>query len=109
MVEMERLGAGRAAEVFAYEPGLVLKLLRVPGGVESLEREAAAQTAARAAGIAAPAVSRIVEVDGRAGIVMERVDGLDGLTAISREPWTIWTVEERPRLLRMLSRTLRDA
>jgi Ser/Thr protein kinase RdoA (MazF antagonist) len=88
----DRLGGGRAAEVFAFGPGRVIKLLRSPGHSDYLEREAAAQSVARAAGVAAPEVFGIETVDGRQGLVMERVDGLDGLTAIDRKPWRVWAV-----------------
>lgn len=90
--EQERLGSGRAAEVFAYGPGRIIKLLREPGQEDALGGEAAAQTAARAAGVAAPEVFGIETVNGRSGIVMERVDGLDGLTAIDHKPWRVWLV-----------------
>ena len=82
-----KIGSGRAAEVFEHGPGRIIKLLREPGPAEWLEREAAAQSAARAAGVAAPEVFGIEELEGRRGIVMERVEGLDGLTAIE-EDWT---------------------
>ena len=38
-----------------------------------------------------PAVSGITEVDGRPGVIMERVDGPDLLTLISKKPWIIWS------------------
>ncbi|MFN8618752.1 MAG: phosphotransferase [Dehalococcoidia bacterium] len=99
-----KIGSGRAAEVFEYGPGRIIKLLREPGPAEWLEREAAAQSAARAAGVAAPEVFGIEELDGRRGIVMERVEGLDGLTAIDRKPWRVWAVgRETGRLHRQLS------
>ncbi|MEO8538522.1 MAG: phosphotransferase [bacterium] len=90
--ELERLGSGRAAEVFAFGPGKIIKLLREPGGHDYLQREAAAQAAARAAGIAAPEVFGIEQVEGRTGIVMERINGLDGLSAIDKKPWRVWAI-----------------
>src|ERR1043165_1595103 len=90
--ELERIGSGRAAEVFAYGEGRIIKLLRQQGGGEFLAREADAQRAAREAGVAAPEVFGLESVDGRTGIVMERVDGLDGLTALDRQPWRVWTI-----------------
>lgn len=99
-----KIGSGRAAEVFEYGPGRIIKLLREPGPAEWLDREAAAQMAAREAGVAAPEVFGIEEVDGRRGIVMERIAGLDGLTAIDRKPWRVWAVgRETGRLHRQLS------
>ncbi len=99
-----RLGGGRAAEVFDYGPGRIIKLLREPGPAEWLDREATAQTAAREAGIAAPEVFGLEHIDGRRGIVMERIEGLDGLTTIDHKPWRVWAVgRETGRLHRQLS------
>lgn len=88
----ERLGGGRMAEVFAFGEGRVIKLLRTKGAGTSLDAEIAAQRAASKAGVPAPAVFDERTVDRRRGIVMERVRGLDGLTAIDRKPWRVWTV-----------------
>ena len=88
----KRIGNGRMAEVFEYGEGQVIKLWREPGQQESVAREAEAQQAVRAAGVATPAVIDQVEVDGREGLIMERVDGLDGLTAAEKKPWRIWAI-----------------
>lgn len=88
----EKLGSGRAAEVFEFGEGRIIKLLREPGESPSLEREAAGQKTARDAGIAAPQVHGIECVDGRQGLVMDRVAGLDGLTAVDRKPWRVWAI-----------------
>lgn len=88
----ERIGSGRAAEVFSHGSGRIIKVLREPGHEAALVREAAAQQAARAAGVAAPEVFGIELFEGRPGIVMERLNGLDGLTAIDRKPWRVWAI-----------------
>ena len=88
----EKLGAGRAAEVFAYGEGKVIKLLFPGGSQTGLEREAAAQRAAHAAGVPVPEVICLETIDGRAGLVMARIAGLDGLTAIERKPWRLWSI-----------------
>ena len=85
-----RLGSGRAAEVFEYGPGRIIKLMRDPG--HRPDREVAGQQAARAAGIPTPEVFGTTIIEGRAGIIMERIEGLDGLTAASRKPWRVWAV-----------------
>jgi thiamine kinase len=89
---MERLGAGREAEVFAWGPGRVVRVVHDP---ELLAREAAALRAARAAGAPAPEPFEQVEVDGRPGLVMERCDGEDLLAAIGRRPWRVWSIGRR--------------
>jgi aminoglycoside phosphotransferase (APT) family kinase protein len=85
---MERVGDGREAEIFAWGEGRVLRLLKDPLPGQA-EREASAMRAAAAAGAPVPAVDEVVEVDGRAGIVMERIDGLDGLAVLGRQPWRL--------------------
>jgi aminoglycoside phosphotransferase (APT) family kinase protein len=82
-----RLGEGREAEIFGWGESQALRLLRDPGGAGRLDREAAAMRAARRAGVPVPAVDAVVEVDGRPGLVMERVVGTDLLTELARRPW----------------------
>jgi aminoglycoside phosphotransferase (APT) family kinase protein len=85
-----RVGIGRGAEVFACGDGLVLKLLRDAGNADWLSREMRAQKAAMEAGVRVPRVLEIVEHEGRPGLLMEEIDGRDGLTAIEKQPWKIW-------------------
>ena len=81
------LGDGREAEIFEWEDGQALRLLRDAGGRAQLEQEAAAMTAARRSGVPVPAAERVIVVDGRPGLVMERIDGTDLLTELARRPW----------------------
>ena len=82
-----KLGEGREAEIFAWDDGLVLRLLRPAMEPGRADLEAAAMSAAADAGAPVPAVIDRVEVDGRFGLVMERVDGLDQLSLLARRPW----------------------
>jgi aminoglycoside phosphotransferase (APT) family kinase protein len=84
---MALLGAGMRAEVFAWEPGIALKLDRHPGDASLIELERAALAAANAAGIPAPRLHGRVEVDGRPGLLLERLEGEDLLATLSRRPW----------------------
>jgi aminoglycoside phosphotransferase (APT) family kinase protein len=77
---------GREAEVFAEGERTVLKLMRDPAHGWRVEREAAALRTLEAEGYPAPRVVETVVVEGRPGIVMERVDGRDHLAAIGRRP-----------------------
>lgn len=83
---LRRLGQGRAAEVFEWDPGRVVRLLRRPGAGGQLEREAAAMHAAERGSVPVPRVHEIVELDGRQGVVLDRVDGPDLLAHMSRRP-----------------------
>jgi tRNA A-37 threonylcarbamoyl transferase component Bud32 len=84
-----KVGEGREAEILEWGDGRVLRLLRDPAASDRLRQEASAIAAAKDAGIPAPAVFEAVVVDGRPGLVMERVDGVDLLTGLSRRPWRI--------------------
>jgi aminoglycoside phosphotransferase (APT) family kinase protein len=89
MRDMKKIGEGREAEIFAWKPGAVLKLYRNPERVRSMEVERAAVTAARAASAPVPAALGSVQIDGRPGLILERADGLDLLTALDRRPWLL--------------------
>lgn len=84
-----RIGEGVQAEVFLQEDGSVLKLWRGSADHSAVEREASVLRAlANHPGIA-PALRAVIELDGRPGLVMERIEG-DGLDAALRSrPWTV--------------------
>jgi aminoglycoside phosphotransferase (APT) family kinase protein len=86
---VRKLGEGREAEIFAWDEGLVVRLMRDPAATTKLDREEAAVRAAAALGAPVPAVYERVEVDGRPGIVMEAVDGPDQLTLLGSRPWLV--------------------
>ena len=80
------LGHGRTAEVYVWNGGSVLKLF-VPGFPLSLiDQEAEGTRAANAAGIPSPQLRGVIEVDGRRGLVLERLEGRSMLTLLGRGP-----------------------
>jgi Ser/Thr protein kinase RdoA (MazF antagonist) len=85
----QRLGAGRAAEVFAWDEATVVKLSRWPDGMPSMETELAALSAARAAGVRVPAPRGLVTQAGRPGLLLERLAGDDLLGIAERQPWRV--------------------
>jgi aminoglycoside phosphotransferase (APT) family kinase protein len=86
---LERLGEGREAETFVWSDGQVLCLMRDPTHAARLEREELALNAARRVDVRVPAVFGHQTVDGRPGLIMERVDGPDLLTELGRRPWRL--------------------
>jgi len=88
--DLKKIAEGREAEIYEWEPGTVLRLFRDAGRAEAIARERAAMDAVRAVVPLVPAVLDVVEVSGRPGIIMERVDGPDLLTIISQKPWKVW-------------------
>src|SRR4029434_4939568 len=84
------IGQGGEAGVFACPDGGVLKLLRPSRPRTGLAFEIAALEAARSAGVSVPQVYEEVVIDGRTGLMMERLDGTDLLTTIGRKPWLVF-------------------
>ena len=91
MVQQQQIGRriaeGREAEIFEYGDGAVLKLLRDERFAAGVELEAAAMRAVRAAGGPAPEPRGVVHEQGRAGLIIERVDGPDMLALLGKKPW----------------------
>ena len=90
--ELRKVAEGREAEMFAWEDGSILRLLREPGAEQRNQGQAAAMEAARSRGVRVPAVLGATTVMGRPGLIMERIDGPDLLTLIGRRPWTAFRV-----------------
>lgn len=86
LLSAEPIAAGRTAEVFGFESDKVVKLLR-PGFKRAMIASEEGRTAAvHAAGAPAPNVHGTVEVSGRLGLVMDRVDGDLLLDEAASEP-----------------------
>jgi len=91
-----RVGEGREAEVFAWDEGTVLRLLRPSNDPTRVEREATALRAAADGGVDVPEVYGTITVDGRPGVIMDRVDGPDLIALMGKRPWTV------PRVARIV-------
>ncbi len=89
--ELHKIAEGQEAEIFEWEGGTVLRLMRTHYGPESVELQARALNAAHSAGVAVPIPGDTTTVDGRHGLVMERIDGPDLLTLLGNKPWHIWS------------------
>ncbi len=91
--------------MFAWTPGYVLKLYYSWWPLDNIEYEARIGRVVHAAGVAAPAVGGyppervMIEVEGRHGLIYERVDGRS-MQAIIEEEWK--RVDEMARLLAQL-------
>ncbi len=80
------IATGRTAEVYTVGDDRVVKLLRKGFDPGMIERESEHMEAAHRAGVACPAVHGVVHVDGRAGLVMDRIDGDLLLDEIALDP-----------------------
>jgi hypothetical protein len=88
-VRGERIGIGRTAEVFAWGDREVIKVLR-PGLSDRLgQHEAAIAARVTASGLAAPRLLGTERLDGRFGLVYERLIGPAMLDRLSGHPWLV--------------------
>ena len=76
------LATGRTAEVYAVGESQVLKLLKPGFNSQMLIAESTKTAAVHAAGGPAPDVSDLVAIDGRPGILIERIQGTSMLDEI---------------------------
>src|SRR5205814_8949014 len=87
------LGKGYTSDVYAWGDGRVLKLFHGGLARDRADREYRATRAVHAAGLPAPAAYERVEIDGRCGIVFERVDGPSLFDHVRARPWVLlWAV-----------------
>jgi Ser/Thr protein kinase RdoA (MazF antagonist) len=90
--DLTLLGEGREAEVFALDGERVLRLARSADRADALDAEHAALLAAGAAGAPVPRVYERVAVEGRPGLVLERLPDRNLLLEIGARPWRVWPI-----------------
>jgi len=91
------IARGRTAEIFLWKDNQVLKLFLDWCPAHWIEEEVRGTQAAYETGLPVPAVERMVEVEGRLGIVFERIDGSSMLGLVGSKPWKLF------RLARVLA------
>jgi aminoglycoside phosphotransferase (APT) family kinase protein len=94
LADLKWLAAGREAEVFAVDDQRVLRLALSASQQGDVDREALVLAAAHEAGAPVPAVHERVTVEGRPGLIVDRLDGDDLLARLSRQPWRAWSVAQ---------------
>jgi aminoglycoside phosphotransferase (APT) family kinase protein len=85
--DLERIGEGAEAEIFAWPDGRALRLLRRRDPAALAAEQAAMQAVHGVVDVPQP--GELVTVDERPGLVMERVDGRDLLAALEARPWQV--------------------
>jgi aminoglycoside phosphotransferase (APT) family kinase protein len=83
------VGRGRTADIYAWDGDRVVKLFHDWVSVSGVEHEAQAGRLVHAAGLPAPRLDEVVSVEGRRGIVYERLQGPSMLTLIERQLWSV--------------------
>ncbi len=83
------IAQGRTAEIYLWDDQHILKLYRDWCPSHWADYEAGIARAVYASGVPSPAVGEIVEVNGRRGLVYERLEGPSMLQEMSTRPWTL--------------------
>jgi aminoglycoside phosphotransferase (APT) family kinase protein len=81
------LGKGRQAEIYEWDSGRVVKLFYPGYGLDIAEREAMLTGAVASTGLPVPQVFGRVQIDGRYGFIMSRVEGVSLLDRFGTKPW----------------------
>lgn len=84
------LGRGKTAEVYKWGEDKVLKLYFPYCEEEWINREIQITQKVHEAGVPSPAVFDEVEVDGRKGVVFQRIFGKTMMSALETEPWAFF-------------------
>jgi tRNA A-37 threonylcarbamoyl transferase component Bud32 len=79
---------GRTAEVYDWDSDHVLKLYLAWCPPDWVDYEARIARAVYEAGVPSPAAGEIVEVNGRRGLIYERLEGISMLQDLNARPWT---------------------
>jgi uncharacterized protein (TIGR02172 family) len=83
------IGQGRTAEIFEWGEHSVLKLYRGGFPKTAIENEFKIGGELYQKGIPVPEVDELIEMDGRSGIIFERVTGQTMMKLVSAKPWKI--------------------
>ena len=86
------IAVGNTAEVYDYEPGWILKLFKERFSREAVEYEFNINRAVEQAGIPVPKTGKeIIEIEGRFGILYEKVNGLPMARILEKRPWKMFS------------------
>ncbi len=99
--KMEIIGTGASAEVYAYEEGKALKLFKKQHSEAMAKHEAEIAEALSKTAIRMPKCCGTTQVDGRFGIIFERIEGEHLLDAIKKDPLRSARCIERMALLQI--------
>jgi uncharacterized protein (TIGR02172 family) len=83
------IALGRTAEIYAWDDRRVLKLFNDWFDLESIRFEQEMSRAVHDSGLPVPAVGDIVQVNGRNGLIYERVDGVSMWEVLGKQPWLL--------------------
>ncbi len=86
-MDLQLIGEGNTAEVYAWQDGWILKLFRKGFSRDGIEKEYRVSKEVEKLGLPIPRVGELMQYHGRTGIVYERIHGEAMLKLISTKPW----------------------
>jgi uncharacterized protein (TIGR02172 family) len=89
------IASGRTADVYAWGSEQVVKLFHDWFDLENIQFEQKVAQAVQASGYPVPAVGEVVRVNGRNGLLYQRVDGSSMWEILSRKPWRMFQIARR--------------
>ena len=89
MLHSTPIAEGRTAEIYIWNDRHILKLYRDWCPPNWVDYESRIAHAIHAAGVPTPAAGEIIEVNGRRGLIYERIEGISMLQDMNAHPWTI--------------------
>ena len=81
---------GRTAEVYDWDDGHIIKLFHNWFELQNIEYEFKIARAVHASGVKAPEVNELIQIQGRNGLIYERVAGDSMLDMFQRKPWMLF-------------------
>jgi uncharacterized protein (TIGR02172 family) len=90
VLSSQPLAEGRTAEIYIWDEQHVLKLYRDWCPPDWVDYEVRVVRAVHEAGIPSPEPGEIVEVEGRRGLIYERLEGISMLQDMNARPWRLW-------------------
>lgn len=81
---------GRTAAVYDWDEGHILKLFHNWFELQNIEYEFKIARAVHASGVKAPEVKELIQIQGRNGLIYERVAGESLLDMFQRKPWMVF-------------------
>lgn len=90
-IELDKpIARGRTADVYDWDEGHILKLFHTWFPHEDVEYEFKIARAVHASGVKSPAVRELIQVEGREGLIYERVAGESMLAMFRRRLWMVF-------------------
>jgi uncharacterized protein (TIGR02172 family) len=80
---------GRTSEIYRWDDGQILKLYREWCPPDWADYEARIAHAVYEAGVPSPEAGEIVTIDGRRGLIYERLEGMSMLQDMNARPWRL--------------------